>query len=109
MNNTLLEVIDVGGPTFNQKILLNHFKAIDNAKYNVLMHYLRTEVKPAIKGEITKGKLRWRGIRHYTNIQAGKMTEWLEQRGKRITPKIVMQNVEGAIKFYIEPDKHEQK
>lgn len=107
MNNTLLEVIDVGEPVFSQKILLDHFKAIDDAKYNVFLHYLRTEVKPAIKGEITKGKLRWRGIRHCTNMELGKMTEWLEQRGKRITPKMVTQNVDGSIKFYFEPEKSE--
>ena len=44
---------------------------------------LRTNAFPPIKGKITKGKLRWRGI---IRVQDGKY-QWVEQRGKRITSK----------------------
>ena len=48
--------------------------------------YLRTLAIPPIKGDITKGKLSWRGITRVVHINPQK--EWLEQRGKRITPII---------------------
>lgn len=50
---------------------------------------LRTTAKPPIKGEITKGKVRWRGIRIVWQNDGLKYTKWLEQRGKQISPKIV--------------------
>jgi hypothetical protein len=56
---------------------------------------LRTMAEPPIKGEITKGKVRWRGIRIVQQNDGGfKYTKWLEQRGKQISPKIVF---EGTI------------
>lgn len=49
---------------------------------------LRTMAEPPIKGEITKGKLTWRGIR-LINQQVGfDSYRWLEQRGKQISPKL---------------------
>lgn len=39
---------------------------------------------PKIKGEITRGKLRWRGIKKVIDP----FDEWYEQRGQRITDKI---------------------
>lgn len=56
---------------------------------------LRTMVEPPIKGEITKGKVRWRGIRVVQQNDGFKYTKWLEQRGKQVSPKIVF---EGTIK-----------
>lgn len=56
---------------------------------------LRTMAEPPIKGEITKGKVRWRGIRVVQQNDGFKYTKWLEQRGKQISPKIVS---EGTIK-----------
>lgn len=50
---------------------------------------LRTMAEPPIKGEITKGKVRWRGIRIVQYNDCFKYTKWLEQRGKQISPKIV--------------------
>ena len=55
---------------------------------------LRTMAEPSIKGEITKGKVRWRGIRIVQQNDGFKSTKWLEQRGKQISPKIVF---EGAV------------
>ena len=56
---------------------------------------LRTMAEPSIKGEITKGKVRWRGIRIVQQNDGFKSTKWLEQRGKQISPKIVFEGTIG--------------
>jgi len=57
---------------------------------------LRTTAEPPIKGEITKGKVRWRGIRIVQQNNGFKYTKWLEQRGKQISPKIVFEGTIGS-------------
>lgn len=56
---------------------------------------LRIMAEPPIKGEITKGKVRWRGIRIVQYNDGFKYTKWLEQRGKQISPKIVFTGTIG--------------
>ena len=56
---------------------------------------LRTMAEPPIKGEITKGKVRWRGIRIVQQNDGFKYTKWLEQRGRQISPKIVFEGTIG--------------
>ena len=49
---------------------------------------LRNTCKPPIKGKITKGKIKWRGIvqhREYNNDFT--MTEWISQKGIQISEK----------------------
>lgn len=48
---------------------------------------LLTRAEPPIKGEITKGKLTWRGIRLIRQQVGFDFYSWLEQRGKQISPK----------------------
>jgi hypothetical protein len=48
---------------------------------------LRTMAEPPIKGEITKGKITWRGIRLIRQQVVFDSYSWLEQRGKQISPK----------------------
>ena len=48
---------------------------------------LRTMAEPPIKGEITKGKLTWRGIILIRQQVGFDSYSWLEQRGKQISPK----------------------
>lgn len=48
---------------------------------------LRTIAEPPINGEITKGKLTWRGIRLIRQQVGLDSYSWLEQRGKQISPK----------------------
>jgi hypothetical protein len=48
---------------------------------------LRTIAEPTIKGEITKGKIRWRGIRIIRQQIGLDSYSWLDQRGKQISPK----------------------
>lgn len=50
---------------------------------------LREHAVPPIKGEITKGKIRWRGIKA---CQQGNAL-WLEQRGKQIGDKLIEDDV----------------
>lgn len=52
---------------------------------------LRENAKPKITGEITKGKIRWRGIRIVQKNDFLKSVKWLEQRGKQISPKITFE------------------
>ena len=54
---------------------------------------LRTMAEPPIKGEITKGKVKWRGIRIVQLNNGFSYTKWMEQRGKQISPKIVFEGV----------------
>ena len=48
---------------------------------------LRTMAEPPIKGEITKGKIAWRGIRLIRQQVGFDSYSWLEQRGEQISPK----------------------
>lgn len=43
---------------------------------------------PKIKGEITKGKLQWRGIKLIEINEINGTTKWLEQRGKQIGDRL---------------------
>ena len=49
---------------------------------------LRTMATPPIKGEITKGKIKWRGITIAQQRNGFVTLRWLEQRGERISPMI---------------------
>ena len=52
---------------------------------------LRENAEPKVKGEITKGKIKWRGIRIIQQNKFLKSAKWLEQRGKQISPKITFE------------------
>lgn len=54
---------------------------------------LRNNAVPPIKGEITKGKLRWRGIRMVNKFNFTFAERWLEQRGNRISTVIRIEQV----------------
>lgn len=55
----------------------------------IFISALRTMAEPPIKGEITKGKVKWRGIRIVQYNDGLKCIKWLEQKGKQISPKII--------------------
>lgn len=48
---------------------------------------LWTMAEPPIKGQITKGKITWRGIKLIRQQVGFDSYSWLEQRGKQISPK----------------------
>lgn len=74
----LQEIQNIGN-----KLVTEMTKRHDDAMREIVMTY----AEPPIKGEITKGKLRWRGLRMFTQNEIHKTTTWIEQRGKQIGPK----------------------
>jgi hypothetical protein len=49
------------------------------AQDEFIEHVLRNHVTPPIKGEITRGKIKWRGLEILNDIQSSKL--WIRQRG----------------------------
>lgn len=67
-----------------QDVILQYQKK----EQDIFTNALQTMAEPTIKGEITKGKLRWRGIKILQVNDGSKTIKWLDQRGKQISPKI---------------------
>lgn len=59
-------------------------KAVEK-EYELFEKAVRTNASPPITGEITPGKLKWRGIRRCFNKRTNE--SWLEQRGLPISEK----------------------
>ena len=75
-------------------------KFIENAcsKENELIEYLlRNKVTPVIKGEITKGKVKWRGLRLASFSNGGSVTKYLMQREKQIGVISIISGYEYSI------------
>ncbi len=51
---------------------------------------LRVKAFPPIKGDITRAKIQWRGIKLNQSIRDGQAYRWLTQRGKIISPKVTV-------------------
>lgn len=64
------------------------FKSHTAKVSEILEKSVRENSIPPIKGELTKGKLRWRGIKRIVQNDFLRTREWIEQRGKRISPII---------------------
>ena len=54
----------------------------------ILERAIRENATPKIKGPITKGKLKWRGIRLVVFNSRNRTETWVEQRGKPISGKV---------------------
>jgi len=63
------------------------FDEVRRQEEELFITALRVMAEPPIKGEITKGKIRWRGIRLIRQQVGPDSYSWLEQRGKQISPK----------------------
>ena len=71
------------------EIISEQLQKYHKQREEVFEFSLRNTCKPPIKGEITKGKIKWRGIVHYTQYNNNFIsTEWLSQRGIQISPKL---------------------
>lgn len=57
-----------------------HYKDFDEFLESVV----RTKAVPPIKGDLTKGKIKWRGIKLCQRDMGAGYFVWLEQRGKQI-------------------------
>jgi len=78
-------MIDVNPNT----IIQNLVRDIQKKESEIFETALRVFAEPQIKGEITKGKLKWRGIKIIQHNEGMKITKWMEQRGVCISPKII--------------------
>ena len=72
--------------------LLNHITQRLTTEYNLRVESIFKDsvlqnAVPKIKGEITKGKIKWRGIKRCVNQNGD---TWLVQRGVVISPIICM-------------------
>ena len=78
-------------PSLNIAAAISRFIKEQSERQNAILEKaVRENAIPPIKGEMTKGKVRWRGLRMMQRgTGADGFTEtWIEQRGKRITPII---------------------
>ena len=60
---------------------------------NIFEKTLREFAIPSIKGEITRGKIKWRGIKIIQQNKGFKIIKYLIQRGKQIGPKIIIEGI----------------
>lgn len=70
--------------TIQQQIIDAHVKAIDKALMDFFTPYFR---QAGIKGEITRGKIKWRGIKMKVQQNIGGTIYQLNQRGVDISPQ----------------------
>ena len=79
-------------PKLNISDIVYHIvKGHSQIQNDILEKAVRENSIPPIKGELTKGKVSWRGLRmiHSRTDPDGSYLTWIEQRGKRITPIVV--------------------
>jgi len=77
-------------PLVPSEISLIHKRFFDQAQQSreeLFTLSIYASAEPKIKGEITKGKLKWRGIRIVEQTFGFSSFSWVEQRGKQISPK----------------------
>lgn len=55
---------------------------------NILLPQVIAFSVPAIKGGLTRGKIKWRGLRMIVQQDINGDIVWFEQRGKPVTQKI---------------------
>ena len=75
-----------------ESIIQKMFRSRDIELESIFNQYGRILAEPPIKGKLTKGKLKWRGIRHcvkhINSCEKWAEEHWFEQRGVKITPVI---------------------
>lgn len=80
------EVAEIEAPAAEIEAMVDELmdKAAEK-EFELFEKAVRTNANPPITGEITPGKLKWRGIRRCFNKRTGE--SWLEQRGLQISEK----------------------
>lgn len=72
-----------------EKIMVStaiEFKKLREKQEKHFIDSIYKNAVPKIKGEITKGKLKWRGIKYCFRINLnGTISEWIQQRDKIIS------------------------
>jgi hypothetical protein len=83
----IAHIFDSGANEIRIFEMVKSFAEIQKQEEKLFTTALRTMAEPPIKGEITKGKTTWRGIRLIRQQVGFDSYSWLEQRGKQISPK----------------------
>jgi hypothetical protein len=82
----LLRKVGDGDDNYEKRMEAALESAMDKAaemEYQLFEKGVRENATPPVTGELTPGKMKWRGIQRCYNRETGE--SWLEQRGKRIT------------------------
>lgn len=67
---------------------IKRLQKLEYEDFDAFLEYvLRTEAKPPVKGDLTKGKIKWRGIKLRQKDMGVGYFVWLEQRGNQIGGK----------------------
>lgn len=91
IDEQLLNIYSSAHNNANADVISRFFVEQMKKEEKIFEKALRENAKPKITGEITKGKIRWRGIRIVQQNDFLKSVKWLEQRGKQISPKITFE------------------
>ena len=78
---------NIGNTDFISRFLVEQMKK----ENEIFEKALRENAEPKVTGEITKGKISWRGIKIVQQNEFLQSVKWLEQRGKQISPKITFE------------------
>ncbi len=77
-----------------EETIFNLMEEYRKKEEEIFTESLRTNAVPPIVGEITGGKLKWRGIKVAAqHVGFFGFEKWLEQRGKQISPKVVYEGM----------------
>ena len=71
-------------------IIIRYVQEINKFEGEFFEYYLRNVAKPPIKGNITKRKIKLRGITMCEYHDGTRNVKWIEQRGKQISPKMIL-------------------
>lgn len=80
--------------SFHEEIEGKIIEEMVNKQNEIIEYHLRNTVVPPIKGEITKGKVRWRGLSIGTYNSGLNSTTYLLQTGKQIA---CLYSMEGMV------------
>lgn len=66
-------------------LIQKHLLELNKAQDKYFEYVLRNLVKPIIKGNITRGKIKWRGLKICNQVYTN--SRWIEQRGVQVGEK----------------------
>lgn len=105
LESTLKDLTFSGLPeNFIDHTIKNAHNSILENINRIFEEELKKNCAPSIKGEITIGKLKWRGVKR---IQSQDGYSWFEQRGRQVTSKIEYPNFKGMTISDIHNNKYE--
>ncbi len=73
-------------------LIPEEIRHVMESRDSAIEYIIRTYANPTVKGEITKGKLKWRGLCLTSQGIGGDELIWVSQRGVQIGPKVTFHN-----------------